>query len=310
MPEQRRIGNIILASLLLCRSMGNPNRAQAQNSWNRDEEQAVESQTRQLQSSVLPSSLALSTTSVAFGNYGVMFYVGALGDITVTSIQMYTRTIVEGAPVQVYTRPGKYIGFEGSAAGWSKIYDNPSLELLGQDISTTLIGLDVSISSSAFQSFFIWSPNGKIQYNPGTTEGALYSSNSYIEFYEGAGVRGIFTNSPDDITAPRVMRGVLNFDVMIAEDPGTPEPSEICPGGVEVRVHVATDDYPDETSWILTNTCTGAIQEISPLYNDDFTEHVNSYCVPSADYTIEFKDKWGDGICCEEGPCYHRRLSG
>ena len=167
------------------------------------------------------STLTLSTANVLSGYHGTMFYVKALSDVTVTSISMYTDLVYSGEPVQVYSRPGKYSGFEGSSTGWTLVYDNSALPLLGRDSTTDIVGLNVNVPPGSFHSFYVWTPNSLLMYNPGTTEGALYSSNEYIEFYEGAGIGGLFDS--DTLVAPRVLRGELSFDAeFIAEQSSAP----------------------------------------------------------------------------------------
>jgi len=69
-------------------------------------------------------------------------------------------------------------------------------------------------------------------------------------------------------------------------------------------VDVLTDNFPYETSWTLTNTCTGQIQESvgrNILYTTAATKYSNKYCVPPARYQFKISDSFGDGICCVYG---------
>ena len=74
--------------------------------------------------------------------------------------------------------------------------------------------------------------------------------------------------------------------------------------GMSITVDVLTDNYPKETSWTLTNTCTGQTQElvgVNTLYTTKATEYSDKYCVPPARYTFQISDSAGDGICCGYG---------
>merc|ERR1712019_114013 len=64
-----------------------------------------------------------------------------------------------------------------------------------------------------------------------------------------------------------------------------------------------TDSYPAETSWTLTNTCNN--QEQASRAAGDYSAPGTSYneeeCVPTASYTFEISDTYGDGLCCSYG---------
>ncbi len=64
-----------------------------------------------------------------------------------------------------------------------------------------------------------------------------------------------------------------------------------------------TDDYPEETSWMLVNRCTGMEELSVPAgrYNEARTEYTVSQCVSDADYTFTIFDSHGDGHCCGYG---------
>lgn len=221
MYPQHMKGIILLTAMSICNCCIAVSQQYATQGYffNSDEDQSLEQQARNLQTTYSPSTLTLSTFNGNYGNFGSMFYVKALSDITVTSIGIYTnQQVSNGLPVQVYSRPGKYIGFEGSSAGWTLIYDN-NPAMFGRLNTTDLVGLNQNIPPGSFHSFFVWTPNIRLQYNPGTTEEALYSSNKYIEFYEGAGIGGLFDSST--LVAPRVLRGEMSFDVKFTAEPSS-----------------------------------------------------------------------------------------
>mmetsp|Transcript_28492 Transcript_28492/g.61197 ORF Transcript_28492/g.61197 Transcript_28492/m.61197 type:complete len:682 (+) Transcript_28492:175-2220(+) len=92
--------------------------------------------------------------------------------------------------------------------------------------------------------------------------------------------------------------GISGKDYCYDPNPPTPSPTP-CPD-MEIVVNIVTDNYPEETSWILTNNCDGS--EITP---DEFVEkefsHVQPYCLPLGEYTFVIEDTYGDGICCGYG---------
>jgi hypothetical protein len=94
---------------------------------------------------------------------------------------------------------------------------------------------------------------------------------------------GILLATVDDISCPR---------------PPTSAPTP-CSNGMDVEIQIKTDYYPRETSWILTNTCTGTVIN-SPKYTKYVTMHSTSMlCLPAGQYEFTIKDI--DGLCCRYG---------
>ena len=82
----------------------------------------------------------------------------------------------------------------------------------------------------------------------------------------------------------------------------TPPPTP-CPG-TTIDVDIQTDNYPQETSWTLTNACTSEV--VAAVAQGDYegrkAQMVSaSYCVPQGRYTFIINDSYGDGICCGYG---------
>ena len=91
---------------------------------------------------------------------------------------------------------------------------------------------------------------------------------------------GIILATVDDISCPR---------------PPTSAPTP-CSNGIDVEIQIKTDYYPKETSWILTNKCTGSVTS-SPKYTRYVTMHSTKLpCLPAGEYEFTIKDT--DGICC------------
>ncbi|MFM1931237.1 MAG: hypothetical protein RL226_540, partial [Bacteroidota bacterium] len=71
-------------------------------------------------------------------------------------------------------------------------------------------------------------------------------------------------------------------------------------GGV-VTLVVLTDDYPEETTWELTNDNGSVIASGGP-YTQTGTSNTYELClVPEECYTFTIFDSFGDGICCDWG---------
>ena len=67
----------------------------------------------------------------------------------------------------------------------------------------------------------------------------------------------------------------------------------------EVIVSLTTDEYGDETSWILTDSNNGEQASGSNLANS--TSYSEKLCLVDGQYTFTINDSYGDGICCTYG---------
>ena len=155
--------------------------------------------------------MQLDASDGGSGTFGTMFYVKALSDVVVTSFDIYTSGMFQDL-VLVYTRPGKYPGHEHSDDGWTLVYDNSSVNLLGRNDPTELGIFDTSVivTAGSFQSFYIYSPR-KVMYEQGSTVEALYSYDKNLQFYEGIGVSSNpqFSGDSSNLYAPRVFKGAI-----------------------------------------------------------------------------------------------------
>merc|ERR1712048_398793 len=80
---------------------------------------------------------------------------------------------------------------------------------------------------------------------------------------------------------------------------GTPAPTPRI--HEDVTVEITTDNYPSETSWTLTNTCTDTVEGEGSNYPSAGTTCTEDVCAPDAEYAFTISDSYGDGICCSYG---------
>ena len=121
----------------------------------------------------------------------------------------------------------------------------------------------------------------------------------------------------------------------------TPAP---CPYGEKfLKVTILTDNYPEETTWTVKNTCTGDLVMSGGPYDTSGTTYESQQCLPEAEgdaayefnilvssdddhyctrietflqhkakhfrnwtHSSQFQDTWGDGLCCEYGSGSYR----
>jgi hypothetical protein len=111
-----------------------------------------------------------------------MFYVRAKRDVTITSLDFFGST-AKTALVQI------------------------SLGALSQP---------VYIPAGSYQSFVVYTPN-VLMYKPGTAEGSLSSKDMSLEFYEGIGLKDLFSGSYAvgvNVFSPRVFSGVVRYSAV------------------------------------------------------------------------------------------------
>ena len=83
------------------------------------------------------------------------------------------------------------------------------------------------------------------------------------------------------------------------------EPSGQCEcSDKRIEVDLTTDNYPTETSWTVSDMCSGS----SPVvvleggdYGDKNTLYSKSTCAVNGQYRFTINDEYGDGICCSYG---------
>lgn len=69
-----------------------------------------------------------------------------------------------------------------------------------------------------------------------------------------------------------------------------------------VVLNILTDEFPEETSWELTDQSTGNVITSGGGYGQEFTLYTEELCLdPDGCYVFTMFDTYGDGICCGFG---------
>ena len=71
-------------------------------------------------------------------------------------------------------------------------------------------------------------------------------------------------------------------------------------GGVEITFTILTDEYPEETTWEVTNESGTTIMSGGP-YSSSGSTYSETACVETGCYDVTINDSYGDGICCAYG---------
>jgi subtilisin family serine protease len=102
---------------------------------------------------------------------------------------------------------------------------------------------------------------------------------------------------------PTCSDGIQNGDETGVDCGGSSCPS--CPtacNGTEVTLTITLDNYPEETSWVITNDA-GATVATGGTYGSfpDGSTISEDICLADDCYTFTINDAFGDGICCAYG---------
>ena len=120
--------------------------------------------------------------------------------------------------------------------------------------------------------------------------------------FESGGYRASLLNSVacGEVVAPTCDDGIQNGDEQGVDCGGSNCAPCVC-DGVDVTVSITFDNYPEETSWQITDggnvMASGGTYASSP---DGSTLDVTQ-CLPDGCYTFTIFDSYGDGICCNYG---------
>ncbi|MFK8165559.1 MAG: S8 family serine peptidase [Lewinella sp.] len=135
-----------------------------------------------------------------------------------------------------------------------------------------------------------------------STAGAIGSTNEY-----GAGKVDAFAalQAAGGGSGPTCTDGVQNGQETGVDCGGPSCPSCPPPTGctdTEVTLSITLDNYPEETSWTLTNDggqtiASGGTYGSQP----DGSTVTETICLPNDCYTFTINDTYGDGICCSYG---------
>ncbi|MDH4472887.1 MAG: PKD domain-containing protein [Fluviicola sp.] len=155
---------------------------------------------------------ALTTTLGAGNNHrGNMFDIVATNTVTITGFDAHP---MGNTTIEIYYRPGTFVGFESNSAGWTLV---GSVAITAQPYGTaTPIPLNVGVTIPAGQtySFYVTSTNTSVSlnYSNGSSVGAVFASDANIQFLQGKGMEYPFA-SGGAIFSPRVFNGIIHYEL-------------------------------------------------------------------------------------------------
>ena len=168
-------------------------------------------------------SSLLTTIADNNGSNGNMFDVKASNDNDIAIARFDIHVSGTGSyNVEVYTKTGSYATFETASSAWTSI-QTATVNGQGGGNLTPLPPLPapIVIAAGQTQAFYVRSPEA-VRYTNGNSAGAMYASDSNIQFFEGCGKSGIFGAT----YTPRVWNGQITYAVLPTSVPDpTPAPT-------------------------------------------------------------------------------------
>jgi hypothetical protein len=118
---------------------------------------------------------------------------------------------------------------------------------------------------------------------------------------QNQGETGVDCGGPCPGICPTCDDGILN-NGEIEVDCGGPNCS-VCPcTGEDVTLTILLDNYPEETSWSITDAGGGTVANGGTYGSQpDGSTVVESICLNDGCYTFTINDSFGDGLCCGFG---------
>lgn len=147
-------------------------------------------------------------TTLAAGNgfAGNMFDVTALNNIEVNGFDMHFLSAAV-ATVEVWYRPGSFVGFESSNAGWTMAYTTTVNTLPTGTLTQVPGSFSVNVPSGQTYGFYVTANTGpQVNYTTGTALGAVYSANADAQIKQGKG-GGYFSV----LNSPRIFNGRMRY---------------------------------------------------------------------------------------------------
>lgn len=157
-----------------------------------------------------PAARELTSPFVADnGDEGNMFDVVATTTVTITSFETHSSS-TGTTEYEIFTRPGTHVGFEGSAAGWTRV-GTATFTLSGLNTFSPIpIPVNITIPAGQRQAFYLTNKTLNHRYHNGTAVGDLLVQTPELAVYQGTG-NNYGTNGFESTTSPRAWEGKIRY---------------------------------------------------------------------------------------------------
>ena len=157
-------------------------------------------------------AVSLTTTFLSDnGQSGNMFDVNVLGGpLTVTSLELNLDSGFGPIDLELYTKGGSHVGFEGNSGAWTLIDSITGVASAGADNPTFVDFADFVLPGTSTSAIYVTVTNGTtMNYTNGTNVGDVAAANADLEILEGVGKGYPFGSS----FTTRIWNGTINYTV-------------------------------------------------------------------------------------------------
>ena len=224
-----------------------------------------------VEASVGSASSGPLTTTFAAGNgsAGNMFDITALTNVTITHFDAHVATGTH--TFEIWYRPGSYVGFQNSSAGWTQLGTATGVVAAGTGVPTPVpIMFAVQIPAGQTYGFYVTSTTGTVSYTNGTAVGNVYAQDANIQVREGHG--GAYFNL---VNNPRVFNGNVYYESGCASGSRTPVTAIVTPAdtiiatptsnpmclGTPITITVASTNSSYSYSWTPTTNISNPTED-------------------------------------------------
>lgn len=128
-----------------------------------------------------------STMAAGNGSSGNMFDVVAIGNIEVNGVDVHISSTAV-TTVEVWYRPGSFVGFESSNAGWTNVLTTTVTGMGTGNMTYIPTNFTVSVPAGQTYGFYVTANGGgSFAYTNGTAVGNVHVQNSDLQVLEGKG---------------------------------------------------------------------------------------------------------------------------
>lgn len=140
------------------------------------------------------------------GFHGNMFDIVALTNVTISSFD--ANLAPGGHQMEIYYRPGTWVGFDLSSAGWT-LAGTAAVNSAAADQPTPVpIAVNVSIPAGQRYAFYVTTGGTSMEYTDGTAVGNVAAQNADLQVLEGNGNQYPFMSG----FTPRIWNGTVHYD--------------------------------------------------------------------------------------------------
>ncbi len=185
---------------------------------------------------------SINTLTPNNGQAGAYFDCKPLTNMTVTGFNFVPRSSATYT-VSIYFKTGTFVGSETNSSAWTLLGTSSSFSATANVLTNIPLSLSQQLTANQTYAFYVIASGSTLGYTNGTTLGALVSSNSDIEVYQGKGSGGLFSSS---LFTVRTFSGTIRY-----------EKGSMCVSP-RVGVPLTTIDYTEVTGQkTVDSTCKG-----------------------------------------------------